>query len=76
MHNLAPAPHTPHSTHTQHTLNTQERSVLAQPVTIPSYGPRLFFAGEATDSRFPSTVHGALLSGSDAAGKIMDAADA
>ena len=31
---------------------------------------RLFFAGEATHSRFPSTVHGALLSGRRAARQI------
>ena len=33
-------------------------------------GERLFFAGEATHSRFPSTVHGALLSGRRAARQI------
>jgi monoamine oxidase len=33
----------------------------------------LFFAGEATSSEFPSTVHGALLSGRAAAEGIMDA---
>jgi hypothetical protein len=31
---------------------------MAEPV-----GARLFFAGEATHRRFPSTVHGAYLSG-------------
>ncbi len=38
---------------------------MARPV-----GDRLFFAGEATHSRFPSTVHGALLSGRRAARQI------
>ena len=38
---------------------------MARPV-----GERLFFAGEATHSRFPSTVHGALLSGRRAARQI------
>ena len=38
---------------------------MARPV-----GDRLFFAGEATHSRFPSTVHGALLSGRRAARRI------
>ena len=33
-------------------------------------GERLFFAGEATHSRFPSTVHGALLSGRRAARQV------
>lgn len=32
---------------------------------------RLFFAGEATHSRYPATVHGALLSGRQAAQKIQ-----
>ena len=38
---------------------------MARPV-----GERLFFAGEATHTRFPSTVHGALLSGRRAARQI------
>ena len=38
---------------------------LARPV-----GDRLFFAGEATHGRFPSTVHGALMSGWRAAREI------
>lgn len=33
----------------------------------------LFFAGEATHDTYPATVHGALLSGQDAAQQIMDA---
>ncbi len=33
----------------------------------------LFFAGEATHDTYPATVHGALLSGQDAAQEIMDA---
>lgn len=40
---------------------------LSRPV-----GERLFFAGEATHSRYPSTVHGALLSGRRAARQIAD----
>lgn len=41
-------------------------SELARPV-----GERLFFAGEATHNRYPSTVHGALLSGRRAARQII-----
>lgn len=36
---------------------------------------RLFFAGEATSSDYPATVHGALLEGRSAAERIMDKAD-
>ena len=43
------------------------RSDLAQPV-----GDRLFFAGEATHSEHPSTVHGAYLSGRRAAREVID----
>ncbi len=35
-----------------------------------SVGGRLFFAGEATHGLFPATVHGALMSGQEAAGAI------
>lgn len=42
------------------------RSFLAAPVS-----DRLFFAGEATSQPFPSTVHGAFLSGIRAAAEIM-----
>ncbi|MDE0653682.1 MAG: FAD-dependent oxidoreductase [bacterium] len=41
---------------------------LARPV-----GERLFLAGEATHDRYPSTVHGALLSGRRAARQIAEA---
>ena len=34
---------------------------------------RIFFAGEATHSEFPATVHGAFLSGQRAAEEVMDA---
>ncbi len=34
-------------------------------------GERLFFAGEATNSRFPATVHGALLSGIREANRLL-----
>lgn len=37
----------------------------------PSDG-RLFFAGEATDRSFPSTVHGALISGKRAAREVLE----
>jgi polyamine oxidase len=45
----------------------QDRELLAEPS-----GGRLFFAGEATSSDFPATVHGALLSGRRAAEEILD----
>lgn len=37
-----------------------------------SVADRLFFAGEATHESYPATVHGALLSGQDAAQQIID----
>jgi monoamine oxidase len=46
-----------------------DRELLAAPV-----GDRLFFAGEATSSSNPATVHGALMSGRDAAAQIADVA--
>ncbi|MGI9608725.1 MAG: FAD-dependent oxidoreductase, partial [Acidimicrobiia bacterium] len=42
-----------------------DRELLAAPV-----GSALFFAGEATSSSNPATVHGALMSGQDAADQI------
>ncbi|NJN93924.1 MAG: FAD-dependent oxidoreductase [Anaerolineales bacterium] len=42
-----------------------DREALAEPVA-----ERLFFAGEATASDYPATVHGALLSGRRAAAEI------
>ena len=47
------------------------RVALAQPVN-----DRLFFAGEATSSEAPATVHGALASGQRAAQEVIDVADA
>lgn len=43
-----------------------DRKALAAPV-----GDRLFFAGEATESDYPATVHGALLSGRREARRIL-----
>lgn len=43
------------------------RDILAQPV-----GNRLFFAGEATSSDYPSTVHGAYMSGLREAERIQE----
>ncbi|MBL6927284.1 MAG: FAD-dependent oxidoreductase [Acidimicrobiia bacterium] len=43
------------------------RATLSGPV-----GDRLFFAGEATDSDYPGTVHGALKSGQRAASQVLD----
>ncbi|MCU0567989.1 MAG: FAD-dependent oxidoreductase [Oculatellaceae cyanobacterium Prado106] len=43
-----------------------DRDKLAEPVNN-----RLFFAGEATSKAYPSTVHGALLSGRRAANQVM-----
>ncbi len=44
----------------------RDRSVIGEPV-----GARLFFAGEAVNRAHPSTVHGALLSGRDAAEAVL-----
>nr|WP_287045270.1 FAD-dependent oxidoreductase [Herpetosiphon sp.] len=44
------------------------RDDLAQPIA-----GRLFFAGEATERTYPSTVHGAYLSGLRAADEVMQA---
>ena len=46
------------------------RAALAQPIN-----GQLFFAGEATSSDAPATVHGALASGQRAAQEVLDAAD-
>ncbi len=43
----------------------EHREWLREPV-----GHRLFFAGEATHALFPATVHGALMSGEEAAGAV------
>lgn len=48
----------------------EDRDALAAPVL-----ERLFFAGEATYARFPSTVHGAYLSGLAAAAALARAAE-
>ena len=44
-----------------------DRAALARPIT-----PRLVLAGEATDSRSPSTVHGAMRSGRRAAAQLLE----
>jgi len=44
-----------------------DRVTLAEPLN-----GRLFFAGEATDSDHPATVHGALLTGRKAAEKVLN----
>jgi monoamine oxidase len=46
------------------------RAALAQPIN-----DQLFFAGEATSSDAPATVHGALASGQRAAQEVLDVAD-
>ncbi len=46
-----------------------DRELLAAPV-----GNRLFFAGEATSASNPATVHGALMSGRDAAAQVAGVA--
>jgi monoamine oxidase len=46
------------------------RVALAQPIN-----DQLFFAGEATSSDAPATVHGALVSGQRAAQEVLDVAD-
>jgi len=46
-------------------MTTETRADLAAPI-----GNRVFFAGEATDSDYPSTVHGAYLSGQREAQRI------
>lgn len=47
-------------------VSASMREVLAKPVD-----QKVFFAGEATHSEFPSTVHGAYLSGEREANRIM-----
>jgi len=49
----------------------ETREQLAEPIP-----PTLFFAGEATNSRQPSTVHGALESGARAARQILEVSTA
>jgi monoamine oxidase len=46
-----------------------DREALGLPL-----GDRLFFAGEATHLEYPSTVHGAHLSGLRAANQLLDLA--
>ncbi len=48
-----------------------DRELLAAPV-----GDRLFFAGEAASTSNPATVHGALMSGRDAAAQLAGVASA
>jgi polyamine oxidase len=53
------------------TSNTEgDRELVAAPI-----GSRLFFAGEATSTTNPATVHGALMSGRDAAAQVIAIAD-
>lgn len=47
--------------------DSSDRDLLAEPV-----GDRLFFAGEATDRDYPSTVHGAYLSGIREAKRLIN----
>jgi len=44
-----------------------DRAAMAAPIGAN----RVFFAGEATSSKYPATVHGAFLSGIDAAGGVV-----
>ena len=44
-----------------------DRDDLAEPV-----GERLFFAGEAAHRKYPATVHGAYLSGLEAARRVAE----
>jgi monoamine oxidase len=48
--------------------DSSDRDLLAEPV-----GDRLFFAGEATNRDYPSTVHGAYLSGIREAKRLINA---
>lgn len=48
--------------------SAEDRAALAEPV-----GTRLFWAGEATDVAYHSTVHGAVLSGRRAARQVLEA---
>ncbi len=47
----------------------RDRATLAEPQSSS-----LILAGEAASVQYPSTVHGALLSGRDAAYRVLDAA--
>jgi len=46
--------------------------VLARPLVDEDGTPRLYFAGEHTNRMYPSTVHGAFLSGVREAARIAD----
>lgn len=46
--------------------DSSDRDLLAEPVN-----QRLFFAGEATSRKYPSTVHGAYLSGIREAQRLL-----
>lgn len=45
---------------------------MADPICDSTGKPRLFFAGEHTICRWPSTVHGAILSGLREATRVVD----
>ena len=51
---------------------TPVQNVTANSTQSACSRPRLFFAGEHTMRQYPSTVHGAFLSGVREAGRISD----
>uniref|UniRef100_A0A7E4WDZ9 Lysine-specific histone demethylase n=1 Tax=Panagrellus redivivus TaxID=6233 RepID=A0A7E4WDZ9_PANRE len=50
----------------------KDHDVLAEPITDKNGIPRLFFGGEHTITRWPSTVHGAMISGFREATRIAN----
>ncbi|MBV7339781.1 FAD-dependent oxidoreductase [Chloroflexi bacterium TSY] len=55
-----------------YSFNAVDASIETRRILAESVGDRLFFAGEATSEEYPSTVHGAYLSGVRAALSIAN----
>ena len=53
-------------------FSDKDHEVLGEPICDSHGVPRLFFGGEHTICRWPSTVHGAMLSGMREATRVAD----